>query len=320
MMNASQQGRNETRTARTAPRGGLIRLRACALLAGLAGLTGRPAPAHADDCLDAYVEKLDLDALNAKAANDLSHAQARDLILYLIREEQITLPTGNGWSPLFNASCEIVPGPLKSPSASNRLAIVNKVGDAKFLVYEKNANRTGTPSTPKLLFNLQPRMVVGLHRLVSLLNGSKHNLRVYEIFTTGIAAVTQGDHKDGVAIDFAGVKGENISGRDTRLFVEDDWGKKPVPHDEDDTVPGRWARTVTETEYRLDADDANTEARDVFRAVHDFFAREFAGCPGNEIATKCSTDRLKHPDYPISSKGAFGREAHFNHIHAGMRP
>lgn len=293
------------------------------LFALLIGFGGLARPARADKCLDQYIAKLDVDALQAKATNDLTHAQARDLILYLVQQEQISLPSGNGWTPLFNGACEIIPGPLKFPSTANRISIVNKVGDARFFMYANNQppTRQGKPFAPARLDNLQPRLVVGLHRLVALLNGPEQNLRVYEIYTNGIANVDQGDHKAGVAFDLAGVKGERVDTRDTQLFVLDDWGNQPVrKEDRDDAVTGHWKRSVTKTEYRLNANGASAPARDFFRLVHDFFAREFAGCPGNAIENKCPTDRLKHPDYPISSTGTYGREGHANHIHAGMRP
>lgn len=279
--------------------------------------------AHAT-CLDDYVSKVPIDALNQKPAYSLTAAEARDVILYLIQQGQVTLPPSGGWVPIFDGKCNIIPDPLRNPSASKRIAIVNKIGDAQFPLYSQNANRKGTPSTPSILYGLQPRLVVGLARLVAYLNDT-NNFRVYHIYTTGIAAVAKGDHKDGVAIDFAGVRGENIDTKDSAIYVEDDWGKQPVPGPNDQTVPCLWPRTAPRTSYRLDQPLSDNSPRgqfprQFFRGVHDFFAREFAGCPGNPIESGCAGDRLKHPDYFKSNSGDYGREAHYNHIHAGMKP
>lgn len=279
--------------------------------------------AHAT-CLDDYVSKIPIAALNQKPAYSLTPAEARDVIFYLIQQNQVTLPPSGGWMPIFDAKCNIIPDPLRNPSASKRIPIVNKIGDAQFPMYTQNANRKGTPSIPSILWGQQPRLIVGLARLVAYLNDT-NNFRVYHIYTTGIAAVAKGDHKDGVAIDFAGVRGENIDTNDSAIYVEDDWGKQPVPGPNDKTVPCLWPRNAPRTSYRLDQPLTQETPRTLFprqffRGVHDFFAREFAGCPGNPIESGCAGDRLKHPDYFKSHPGDFGREAHYNHIHAGMNP
>lgn len=284
-------------------------------------LLGITVPSRAQaGCIEQYVAGVNTAALESKAVSDLTHAEARDLIIYLYHNKFISFPPKQGFEPTFTADCKVrSPYQLASPGsgASQRLAILAEVAGVRYFRYAVNANRKGTPVYDKILFNLQPRMVVALYHLAVHL---KETYGVDEIYTAGIGAVGQGDHQPGIAIDFVGAYGSGIQTLDNRIFVEEEWGNQPVPRPNGATLPD-WPSSEKNTSFRLAIPSAKPFARDFFLGMYNYFAQQFAGCPNAPIGPRCGADRLKHPDYFYSSPGTvYGREGHRNHIHAGMDP
>lgn len=272
------------------------------------------------DCLEQYANSVNTAALDGVASSSLTNAQARDLIVYLYYRKEISFPAGKGFEPLFTADCKLrSPSQLVSPSSGDggRLALNGSLAGVQFYRYNFDANRRGKPSRDSVLYNLQPRMVIGLYNLALHL---KDTYGVDQIYTAGIGTSTDGDHTSGVAIDFVGVHGSGIQTADGKLFVEDDWGTKPVPGPNGTTLPG-WPDSEQRTSFRLDLPEADPAARTFFRDMYNFFAFQFSGCENSPIGPMCKGDRLKHPDYyKAGAGGGYGRNGHKNHIHSGMNP
>jgi hypothetical protein len=289
------------------------------LVLGLVVQLGAPSSGRAD-CLEQYASNVNTEALDGVSSNSLTHAQARDLIIYLFHKKEISFPPKSGFEPLFTADCKLrYPPQLVYPGggASQRFSINGEIAGVRFYRLNFNANRTGKPDRDSVLHNLQPRMVIGLYNLALRL---RDTYGVDEIYTSGIGTSSDGDHVSGVAIDFVGVHGSGIRTADNKLFVEDDWGAKPVPGPNGSEMKS-WPDSEERTSFRLELPSASAVAREFFRDMYNFFAFHFAGCEGSPIGPKCQGDRLKHPDYyKAGVGGGYGRIAHKNHIHAGMKP
>jgi hypothetical protein len=248
-----------------------------------------------------------LPAATSSRARDLTRREALEVVVYLIGQGEFRL---KAWTPLrFGPACRLV-----TPTPATRLAIEPAVIAGVRLVNRLNPRAD-------FVFNLDVRLVVGLHRLATMLRST---WGVTELHHLGIGQGRGGSrdcHNTGRAVDFAGVAGVNNNTPYT-LDVLNDWGRQPVTMP-DGSVRGDWPVSFRDTTYRL-ATSANTLARDVFADVYALAAREFADTStrrfGNGPPTTIgrSSNFILHPDYPVGAR--WGRPAHRNHVHFQIGP
>ena len=203
---------------------------------------------------------------------------------------------------------------LREPTRATRLALQPAViGGVRFV---NRLNRRAD-----YLFNLDVRLVVGLHRLATMLRST---WGVAEIHHLGIGqgrGKSNDCHNTGRAMDLAGASGV-YGGSPYSVDVLADWGRQPVTMPDGRTLAA-WPAAYRATTYRL-AGSTNIIARELFRDVYTFAAREFVDTSprrfgnGSPTAIGSSSRFIIHPDYP--SGATWARPAHQNHMHFQIGP
>jgi GH24 family phage-related lysozyme (muramidase) len=166
--------------------------------------------------------------------------------------------------------------------------------------------------------NLDPRMVVFLYKFTRWLKATYSADTVYHMgIGHGNAAHPFDCHNTGRAIDFGGVKG-NHNGSDYELFVQRDWGSKPL------------RQANGSTQYRLSAGDGL--AYIIFKDIYNYMVTQMSDTSryyqgplsAADLPARLIQDGtpiplhafIIHPDHQNSGL----RSAHQNHIHAQVGP
>jgi hypothetical protein len=247
-------------------------------------------------------------ALNTPA-RDLTRAEARDIVVYLVGRGELSLHAN---TPLrFDSNCQVV-----SPQPATRLVIEPPV-----IAGVRFTNVVGPGAT--VIDNVDVRMAVALYRLARFLNMT---WGVTEILHKGIghgnAAFPDDCHNTGRALDLSGLRGDlplaqQIPGLPSQYDVDvtRDWGNQPVP-----VLGGpnthTWPLDLHATTYRINPFTAPI-AWALFQAVYNFAAGEFADTSeqrfGNGQPTQigASSRFIIHPDHP----GPGDRAQHQDHMH-----
>jgi hypothetical protein len=227
--------------------------------------------------------------------------------VYLIGQGEVTLKQ---WTPLrFGAACRLL-----SPTPMTRVAIEPAV-----IAGVRFVNRLNPRAN--FLFNLDVRLVVGLHRLATTLRSTWGTSEIHHLGIGQGRGGSKDCHNTGRAIDFAGASGV-YNGVAYALDVLGDWGRQPVTMP-DGSSRNDWPASFSATTYRL-ATSSNTVARDLFADVYALAAREFTDTSprrfGNGAPTTigASSRFIIHPDHP--SGAAWARPAHRNHLHCQIGP
>ena len=139
--------------------------------------------------------------------------EALELVVYLVSQSELQLKS---WTPMrFGSGCQLL-----SPTRATRLALQPAViGGVRFV------NRLIRRAD--YLFNLDVRLVVGLHRLATMLRST---WGVAEIHHLGIGqgrGKSNDCHNTGRAMDLAGASGV-YGGSPYSVDVLADWGRQPV--------------------------------------------------------------------------------------------
>ena len=243
-------------------------------------LGATPNPAHV---LNQFIRSIPPAAIS-KPARELTQAEARDLVVYYVHQNQLALEKpivfGKDGVPTF-------------PKPGDKVKLGLTIAGVQFTPDSKAA-ASWTHTGPMDL-----RMAVLAVRLAHFLKAGRWGVTTIYWGGMGVGRDQDDRHGKGFALDFHGA----IT-RHGKFDVWKDWGNQTI------TLPNlKTARSWpvgTVPHFRLDVD---TQAGGFFKDVYDFLTREAAD------ATRPSSigDRsfIVHPDHPNPAL----RSSHQDHIH-----
>jgi|GEM_PF-5352833 len=295
------------------------------------------------------------DKFEAIPARELSRAQARDALLCLHREGEITLKPEPTFKHTDAESCDSA-CTVKHPMINEQISVKPLMAGSvvfRYLLTLSN-DRTKTKSGIVSLHFLDPRYTVAVYRLVAMLKDKYQVKTLYHIGMSGDEGLSRIDcHGQGRALDFGGVGTETED-----LYVFNDWGSMPVYDLTDsETEPAKrrrakgfqfstkddppkhlampssvWPTADMELPYRLEAvpPGGNPNAGPIFQDVYTFATQQFSDTSSQPSQPRSSKIGQKgtfimNPDHFTSDPGddplnpgkkhSSGREAHRNHMH-----
>jgi hypothetical protein len=267
-------------------------------------------------------------------ARNLTRAQAMEIIVWLLAWGQFTLRNRD---ELF-----VVKGSTILLAGADRKISISPptINGVEFRYLTHIDKKGGKKSEAKPLLDLDPRLVVFLWKLATMLNRGFNVDTIYHIGFHGDGG--NNCHGRGRALDFAGA-----SGTDFDLTVAGNWSSQPVTLQKDyrnpktqktipkGTVLPDWpTKPFQDVYFRLDVslnphlDPTKNfdKASDLFQSVYALAAEQ---CTDTSDASKSPTEIgpdssfILHPDYKLSNpdpKGKNGREAHWQHMHMQIGP
>jgi hypothetical protein len=240
-----------------------------------------------------------------RGARDLTPAQARDVVAYLVGRGEMTLVGAT-------VGCD-ASGRVTSPAPNARLRVGPNIAGVRF-------QSGDTTSTTRFLDGFDVRGAVLAYQVASRLK-SQWGANVIYFSGVGHGRGPATDcHHQGRALDFYGASGTH-GGHAWDFRVSRNWGHANVPVPESRAHRNVWAaRPAGGFRFRLPA-DAGPTAHNIFASVYETATKHAADTtvrPGaNGARTRIGqTSFICHPDHPAAGL----RRQHQDHVHMQVGP